>query len=162
MASLFNLTADWQRVYDMLNDPDIPEEAVFDTIELIEMDMDDKADAYAAIITAMSGDVDVISAEEKRLNDRKRAIENRISSMKQNLYTMMQITGRTKFKTALHSFAIQKNGGAAPIVWSEKPVPAEWLKPGEPNVIAIRKALEAGEELDFAALGERGESLRIR
>ena len=83
--------------------------------------------------------------------------------MKDALEAMMRSTGRLKFKTALFSFGIQKNGGKNPVVFAkDQPVPAEWLKPGDPDTEKIRKHLEAGNELPFAVIGERGESLRIR
>lgn len=164
MASLYNMTAEWESVFNMLLDPEIPEDAVFDTIEMIEADMDEKADSYAKIIKRMDGDEKIISDEIKRLKERAAAIANRKDSMKSNLENMMRTTGRTKFKTALFSFGIQKNGGAVPLVFLTPvdQIPAEWLKPGEPDTAKIRQALESGAECPFAALGERGESLRIR
>lgn len=164
MASLYNMTAEWESVFNMLLDPEIPEDAVFDTIEMIEADMDEKADNYAKIIKRMDGDEKIISDEIKRLKERAAAIANRKDSMKSNLENMMRTTGRTKFKTALFSFGIQKNGGVAPLVFltPTNEIPAEWLKPGEPDTAKIREALESGKGCPFAVLGERGESLRIR
>ena len=163
MSTLYELNLDWERVYEMLLDPDIPEEAVFDTIESIEGVMDIKADSYAKIIKTMDGDIAAIDAEIKRLQDRKNAVANGQKRMKDALENMMRTTGRLKFKTALFSFGIQKNGGALPVVFNHgENVPAEWLKPGDPDTNKIRKHLEAGNELPFASLGERGESLRIR
>lgn len=161
MSTLYELEREWEEVYEMLLDPEIPEEAVFDTIESIEGVMDIKADSYAKIIKNMEGDIDTIAAEIKRLQNRKKAMENGQERMKDALEHMMRSTGRLKFKTALFSFGIQKNGGKNPIVFSES-VPAEWLKPGDPDTEKIRKHLEAGNELPFAVIGERGESLRIR
>ena len=99
----------------MLLDPEIPEEAVFDTIEMIEADMDTKADSYAKIIKSMDGDTAQIDTEIKRLQERKTSINNRQKALKQRLFDTMKATGRTKFKTALFSFNIQKNGGAQPV-----------------------------------------------
>ena len=163
MSTLYELGQEWERVYEMLLDPEIPEEAVFDTIESIEGVMDIKADSYAKIIKNMDGDVETIDTEIKRLQARKKAIENGQKRMKDALENMMRSTGRLKFKTALFSFGIQKNGGKLPLVFTkDQPVPAEWLKPGDPDTEKIRKHLEAGNHLDFATIGERGESLRIR
>lgn len=157
------MTEEWQNVFNMLLDPEVPEEAVMDTIEMIEADMDIKADGYAKIMKSMDGDVDKISEEIKRLQERKASITNRKNWLKSGLENMMRTTGRTKFKTALFSFNIQKNGGAVPVVIDPTmTVPAEWLKPGDPDTVKIRKYLEAGNTLPFAELGERGESLRIR
>lgn len=161
MLSLYNMTEEWKAVFDMLLDPEIPEEAIFDTIEMIEADMDTKADSYAKIIKSMDGDAAQIDAEIKRLQDRNSSIGKRKEWLKQQLFDMMKATGRTKFKTALFSYNIQKNGGAVPLDFTA-PVPAEWLKPGDPDTKKIREYLESGNELGFAVLGERGESLRIR
>lgn len=161
--SMYQMTEEWQGVFEMLCDPEVPEDAVLDTIEMIEADMDLKADSYAKIMKTMDGDISTINAEIKRLQERKAVLEGRKNWLKNSLEHMMRATGRTKFKTALFSFSIQKNGGVCPVLFSEgEPVPAEWLKPGDPDTAKIRKHLEAGNTLPFAALGERGESLRIR
>lgn len=159
--TIYELNADWQRVFDMLLDPEIPEEAVFDTIEMIEAGMDDKADSYAKIIKSMEGDVTQIDTEIKRLQERKQSINRRRDWMKQSLFDMMKATGRTKFKTALFSFGIQRNGGKKPVGITGD-VPDEWRKPGDPDMARIRAALEGGQPLSFATLAETGESLRIR
>lgn len=159
--TIYELNADWQRVFEMLLDPEIPEEAVFDTIEMIEAGMDDKADSYAKILKSMEGDVAQIDTEIKRLQERKQSINRRHDWMKQSLFDMMKATGRTKFKTALFSFSIQRNGGKKPIGLTDT-VPEQWRKPGEPDMGKIREYLENGGELSFATLCEPGESLRIR
>lgn len=161
MITLYEMNKEWQNVFEMLLDPEIPEEAVFDTIEMIEADMDTKADSYAKIIKSMDGDTAQIDTEVKRLQERKLSISNRQKALKQRLFDTMKATGRTKFKTALFSFSIQKNGGKAPVDITAE-VPAEWLKPGDPDKDKIRAYLESGHDLPFAVLMERGESLRIR
>lgn len=163
MLSMYDMTEEWQNVFDMLLDPEVPEEAVMDTIEMIEADMDIKADSYAKILKSMDGDVKKIDEEIKRLQERKASIVGRKNWLKAGLENMMRTTGRMKFKTALFSFNIQKNGGSVPVVLSpDVAIPAEWLKPGDPDTTKIRKYLESGGELPFATLGTRGESLRIR
>ena len=161
MITLYEMSQEWQNVFEMLLDPEIPEEAVFDTIEMIEADMDTKADSYAKIIKSMDGDTAQIDTEIKRLQERKASISNRQKALKQRLFDTMKTTGRTKFKTALFSFNIQKNGGAQPVELLDE-VPAAWLKPGTPDLAKIREYLAQGNELPFATLGDRGESPRIR
>lgn len=158
---LYEMSAEWQEVFDMLADPEIPEEAVYDTIEMIEADMDTKSDSYAKIIKSMAGDVATLDAEIKRLQERKSAMVRRSEWLKSQLEAVMRVTGRTKFKTALFTYNIQKNGGVRPVEFTGD-VPREWLKPGEPDTKRIREHLETFGELPFAKFGERGESLRIR
>lgn len=161
--NLYELSADWENVYQMLDDPDIPEDAIMDSLEGIEMIMEDKADSIAKILKAMNGDIDATDAEIKRLQGRNAARKNRATWLKKSLEDMMRTTGKTKFKTVLFSFGIQKNGGKLPVEFVPgRNVPAEWLKPGYPDTARIREHLEAGNILDFATLGVRGESLQIR
>lgn len=163
MNNLYELTADWEQVFSLLEDPEIPEDAVWDSIEGIEAVMDIKAESMAKILKTMDGEIDMIDAEIKRLQERKDAKKNRRAWLKGALENMMRTTGRLKFKTALFSFGIQKNGGKVPLVFTPGyDIPPEWLKPGAPDTERIRKHLEAGIDLPFAKLGERGESLRIR
>ena len=63
MITLYEMSKEWQNVFEMLLDPEIPEEAVFDTIEMIEADMDTKADSYAKIIKSMDGNQAFTGAE---------------------------------------------------------------------------------------------------
>ena len=163
MSNLYELTADWEQVFSMLEDPDIPEDAIWDSIEGIEAVMDVKAESMAKILKTMDGDVAKIDAEINRLQERKKSMKNRQNWFKSALENMMRTTGRLKFKTPLFSFHIQKNGGSAPVILDPSvQVPAEWLKPGDPDTKKIREYLESGGVLGFASLGSRGESLRIR
>lgn len=161
--NLYDLSRDWESVYQMLDDPDIPEDAIMDSLEGIEAVMEDKADSIAKILKSMDGDITATDAEIKRLQERNATRNARKTWLKGALENMMRTTGKTKFKTALFSYGIQKNGGALPVVFTQgMDVPPEWLKPGDPDTARIRKHLESGVHLHFATLGERGEHLRIR
>ena len=77
----------------------------------------------------------------------------------------MRQIGKTKFKTALFSFNIQKNGGVEPLVidGAIDDIPGRYLipQPPIPDNEAIR-ALLAEKQVEWAHLEPRGESLRIR
>ena len=161
--NLYKLTQDWEGIYQMLDDPDIPEDAIMDSIEGIEAVMDIKVESMAQILKSIDGEVSVIDAEIERLKALKTSKVSRCDWLKRSIMDMMKATGRPKIKTALFSFGIQKNGGSLPVILAPGcDVPPEWLKPGDPDTTRIRKHLEAGHELGFATLGERGEHLRIR
>lgn len=161
--NLYELTKDWENIYQMLDDPEIPEDAIMDSIEGIEAVMDIKVESMAQILKSIGGEVSVIDAEIERLKALKTNKESRCDWLKRSIMDMMKATGRPKIKTALFSFSIQKNGGKLPIIFNPGcNVPPEWLKPGDPDTTRIRKHLEEGHELDFATFGERGEHLNIR
>ena len=161
--NLYELTNDWENIYQMLDNPEIPEDAIMDSIEGIEGIMDIKIESMAKFVRIFDGDISIIDSEIERLKELRDSKKNRQSWLVKSIMDMMKATARPKIKTALFSFNIQKNGGKLPIIFNPGcNVPPEWLKPGEPDITRIRKHLEEGHELDFATFGERGEHLSIR
>ncbi len=166
MSTLYELTDTYETVINMLYDDEIDEQTVLDTLEALEGEFENKADAYAKIIKNISSDVEAIKAEEERLYARRSSLVKRSKRLKDTLEANMKAIGKTKFKTTLFSFNIQKNGGLQPLVIDEldvNKIPAEYLIPQDPlpNNEKIRQLLEA-QQVSWAHLGPRGESLRIR
>lgn len=165
MNSLYELTSDWLQLYAMMDDPDIDEDTVLDTIEGIDGEIEVKADSYAKVIAQLNADAEALKKESERLNKRRTTIENNITRLKSALQMAMQATGKTKFKTELFSFGIQKN---PPSVIMDEPyienIPEEYLIPQEPKIdrAKIKEDLKAGKNLEGLAHLEQSESLRIR
>ena len=162
MSTLYELTAEYMQLLQMLEDPEEDERVIMDTIEGVDYELEIKADNYAKIIRELSEEAKKFEAEKKRLEMRQTTLENRVKMLKDNLFRAMKETGKTKFKTELFSFGIQRNGGTQPMeIIPDVPVPAEYCRM-EPDNVKIREALTAGKNLPFAQLLERGEHLRIR
>ena len=163
--TLYELTEDYMNLLELAEDPDIDEQAFADTLEGIEGALEDKAEGYAKVIRTLEGDAAACDAESKRLRNKKQTIENNIKRMKAALQCAMQITGKTKFKTSLFSFGIQKNPAAVVIDEEHlENIPDRFLIPQDPQIDkkAIKEALKAGEDLEGIAHLEQTESLRIR
>ena len=162
---LYELTEQYQALQEMVYDPEVDEKTLEDTMEAVWGEIEEKADGYAKIIFGIKADVEKLQAEERRLNARRQRLENRARWLKDNLEANMREVGKTKFKTALFSFNIQKNGGVEPLVITGalEDIPGKYLIPQPPvtNNEAIRKLL-AERPVDWAHLEPRGESLRIR
>lgn len=162
MSTLYELTGDYLNLLEWLEDTENLEDAVVkDTLEGIEGAIEDKADNYAKIIKELNAEAKKFETEKKRLEERQRAMENRAKLLNKHLYESMKLTGKTKFKTGLFSFGIQKNGGLQPIEIDSANVPDEYMKK-EPDNALIRKALKEGKELPFVTLKEYGDHLVIR
>lgn len=162
MDSLYELKENYKKVADMLYEEEIDEQCILDTLESIESEIEDKADSYAIIITELLGYAKTCKQEKLRLEERQKKLEYRANILKNNLEEIMKETGKTKFKTAKFSFSIQKNGGLAPLWITEdiSLIPNKFLRK-EPDNMKIRELLET-QEVGFAHLEERKESLRIR
>jgi len=164
MSTLYEITGDYLRLLEMLeNDDDIDLQIFKDTLEGIEGEFEIKADGYAKVLKELEANKKKFEAEIERMTARRDSLNNRSKMLKQHLYDSMKATGKTKFKTDLFSFSIRGNGGkqSMEITDKEKNIPKVYMK-RVPDNEKIRKALEAGENLSFAVLKERGEHLTIR
>jgi hypothetical protein len=160
--NLYELTAVYQRLQDHIE----AGEDYDGIMEVINDEIETKADGYARVIRNMEGEAAALKLEEKRLADMRKKREAAIERLKQNLFDSMKATGKTKFKTDLFSFAIQKNGGKIPVIVDVKDtseLPDDLVKITEtPDLEAIRKYIEETGDLTYAHFGDRGESLRIK
>jgi hypothetical protein len=127
---------------------------------------DRKLDNYAALIAELNARAEARRHEAKRLTSRAQADESKARSLKSMLQWFFSQHGYSSIETARYRLTLARNGGKAPLCIDECPLetlPDEFVKvTREPNTEAIRAALEAGQELEFAWLGERAYSIRIK
>lgn len=162
MSTLYEITGDYLRLLEMLEEEkSIDPQAFADTLDAIEGEFEIKADGYARVIRELEADAKKYETEIRRMQGRMEVIKNRTKMIRQHLYDSMKATGKTKFKTDLFSFNIQRNGGTHPMEVDELCVTRAYMKM-VPDNAKIRKALEDGKELKFAVLKERGDHLVIR
>ena len=165
MANIYELTQDYLRLLEMAEDPELDPEMIADTFEGIEGELEIKAENYAKVMKNLEGDIAALKAEEERLAKKRKAIENNIKRMKGTLQEAMELTGKTKFKTDLFSFGIQKNAPSVVIDAADiRDIPEDYLKFKEPEVdkTAIKNAINAGVDFEGLAHLEVSQSLRIR
>lgn len=163
MSTLYEITGDYLRLLEMLEEEEsIDPQAFADTLDGIEGEFEIKADGYARVLKELTAEAGKYDAEIQRMTARRDSLNNRSKMLKQHLYESMKATGKTKFKTDLFSFGIQKNGGLQPMeIVPDMEIPDEYCRK-EPDNTKIREALKNGVELPFAVLKERGEHLSIR
>lgn len=172
MNTLYELTDELLQLMDMAEDIDMQDEfekqCYFDTKEGVEGEFEIKADGYAKVIKELEGSAATLDTEIKRLNGKKTTIENNVKRMKKALEQAMIATGKTKFKTDLFSFGIQKNIPALVLDFDEKDekalevVPLDFIKVSQTvDKTALKEAIKNGATFDFARL-EQSESIRIR
>lgn len=165
MSNIYELTQDFLTIQEMMEDPELDPQTLADTMEAVEGELEIKAESYAKIMKNLDGDVEALENEIRRLTSRKKSIEENIKRMKAALQGMMEVTGKTKFKTDLFSFGIQKNAPSVVIdVEDVYDIPEDYLKYKAPeiNKTAIKEAIQKGENLEGIAHLEQSHSLRIR
>ena len=165
MANIYEITQDYLRIMEMASEPELDPEMIADTFEAIDGELEIKAENYAKVMKNLEGDIAALKAEEERLSKKRKAIENNIKRIKLALQEAMEITGKTKFKTELFSFGIQKNAPSVVIDAADiRDIPEEYLKFKEPEIdkTAIKNAINAGVNFEGLAHLEVSQSLRIR
>ena len=161
-TNLYELVGQYDVLMEMLYDPENDEDFLLDTIEAIEGEIEVKAQNYCNIVSMMDSNAKALDDEIKRLQAKKKTIENRSKWLKKRLFLAMKELGIPKIQTDLYTISIQKNGGVQPVVLTGE-IPDNFKKiVYEDDMAKVREALKNGEELEFAHFGERGESLRIR
>lgn len=147
--NIFNLSDDYMQILSMMDDPDLDQQTLKDTMEGIEGAYEDKFDGYAAVIRQLTSYINELEEEKKRIDARKESFENNVKKMKKIMLESMNATGKTKFKTAKNSFWTQKNKASVVIdaksVWD---IPEDFrrYKDPEPDKTKIGEAIAAGQD----------------
>lgn len=130
----------------------------------IRSDFENKADGYCGLIREMEMRASARQDESDRMARLAQADANAAKRLKDRLKLFMTLHGIRIVETNRFRIRVQANGGKVPL---ELLVPVENIPPLyqrqriEADLEKIRIALEGGENLEFAALRERGTQLRI-
>ncbi len=156
--NLYELSVAFQEVQNM----DLEPEVMQDTLDSIEDVIENKAENIAKLIRNLESDVTAYKKEEERLAGKRQTTERKIEWLKSYLENNMRMTGKTKFKSGMFNFSIQKNPKSVNIL-NESILPDEFLIPQTPKVdkTSLKELLKNGVEIPGAEL-KQTESLRIR
>ena len=166
--TLRQINDDLMQLMLMMEDEDYDQQTIADTFEAVAGEREEKLNGYGVIRGEVKANIEKVDAEIKRLQARKKTLENNLKSLDWAVENSMRLTGDMKIKTEYYTFSIVKNGGKAPLIIDEgittDDVDAEYIKWGAPsfNTDYIRERLDAGDEIPWARYGERGESLRVK
>jgi len=157
---LYEITEEIRELMDM--EDDIDKDTFKDTLEGLNLVLEDKADNYAKVIQMVDADIYMLDKEIKRLSAMKKTKTNRINWLKQNLFDSMKRVKNTKFKTELFSFNIAKNP-AKLIISEDAKLDKKYMVAQEPIVDKklLKESIKLGEVIKGVELVQ-GESLRIK
>jgi triacylglycerol esterase/lipase EstA (alpha/beta hydrolase family) len=162
--SLFTLTEEWVTVADMLTDPETDPQVIEDTLENIMGAIEAKSEGYVAVLDRLDMELDACKKQEAAWKARRQIRENSIKRLKTALCNAMETMEKTEIPAGAVKIKLVKNGGQVPIIYDEgKEIPDRFKKIiYETDGGLVRKALEEGEELEFARFGERGKHVTIK
>ena len=161
MAALYEIAAQYREVLEMepANEDELA--AQMAALNDIEGELTEKADNIVRFLRNISAEADALKAEESRLYERRRALENKYERLKAYLAAQLMTAGLRELKAGLFKLRFQPTTPAISII-DESAVPEKFHRVKiEIDRLAIRDALKAGEEVPGIKI-ERGEALVIR
>lgn len=157
--TLYEMTAQANALYELLQSEEIDEQVFSDTLEAIGVE--EKIESYCHVIKELQGDLQKYKSEIDRLTARKSTLENGVERMKKSLMTFLKATGQEKVKAGTFSVSIGKSDQTN--ILDESLIPAEYRTP-QPDKIEktpIKAAIKSGVVVPGAEL-IINESVRIR
>lgn len=121
-------------------DPEEADEAaIHDTISMILLDIDEKAEGYGKVLKQLQADAAMLKEEKLRIAKKQATIESNIERLRGALLHAMLLTGRNKIKTPLFSFSTSTRWKPVLDVPADA-IPEQFWKPVRPE--ADMKAIE--------------------
>ena len=167
--TLYELMTAYKDFLSAVENGDIPEEAISDTLESIEGDIDEKIDNIACMLKVLEAEEKAIKDEEDRLAQRRKVKANTRNRLKEYLSEMMLSMGKTEFESSRNKITFRKTPGK--VVFDDEKAFIEWaqvnadsfLNYGKPTVdkTAIKVALTNGAEIEGVRI-EIGQSMTIK
>jgi hypothetical protein len=159
---LYKLTAAYENIWNLVDDETMDLTVLESALQQIEGQIEVKMQNSAIIVKGLETEVAAFKGEEKRLADRRRALENKQNWLKNYMTQELERMGIDKVKAGVFTVSLQNNPPAVEIT-GEVPgafitiVPEQYI----PDKKKISEHLKAGNEVEWAKLTQ-GKSLRVR
>lgn len=148
MNSLYQISADYQRAAQVLDDLGLDDETVSDTLESLSGDLEVKCENVAKFIQNSEATVDALKAAETRLSARRKSLEKRNDRMRDYLKSNMEACTIEKITCEYFQLSIKKNPPSVDI-FDQAQIPPDYMTepvapPPAPDKKLIAKAIKDG------------------
>lgn len=151
MASIYELNKDYAELSAMLEAAETPEEieAIQNTLEMLDLSIEEKIENTAKYMVNVESDIQGLKTEIDRLTKIKKAKENAVERLKNNVEYAMKQKGIEKLEVGTFKAGYRKSESVEII--NLDVIPADFTKVEiKADKTAIKKALKAGEVVDGA------------
>jgi hypothetical protein len=161
--TLYTIAAEHRALADRLQNMDLDEAAIADTLEA-ESSLVEKSQSVAFVIRNLESFADAVKAEADAMADRAKRVRNRADAVKKYLHQCMNLAGVQKIEHPQFTISVRKNPESVQIDGVDL-IPADYMREipakSEPDKTLIKKAIKDGFNVPGASL-VRGESLQIK
>ena len=155
---LYELISDFNEFMERVEEGDIPEEAIADTLEAITMSLEAKVDNIACMMKNLDAEITAIEAEAKKLTERAKAKEKTYDRLKEYLADNLQRANLPKIETIRSVVSFRKSDSVEVneetfLGWAQihRDDLLTYTAP-KPNKTAIKKALKDGAKIPGAQI----------
>lgn len=161
MPSLYEINEQYLQLKAMLESGEIDEQIYQDTVELLDYNLEEKAENYCKILADWKGEIEKIKAEIARLDGLKKRLENGSARLKTNLSETMKSQGKDKLKAGTFSVFFRKTPPSVNIT-NEAIIPKKYkVVSVTVSKTLISDALKSGIKVRGAELVQK-ETLQIK
>lgn len=163
MKALYKIAEDHQEIINAIDSGEFTADQMADTLDGAVGSFEDKAQSVLAYEKGLDSDIDILANEIKRLQARKKTVENKKKAMREYLKTNMQRTGITNIKCPLFSITLSK-GRDKLVIDDQDAISSDYVTAEVVEMVDKKRLfsdLKAGVEIDGCHIEKSEESLRI-
>lgn len=158
--SLYTISSQYQQAFMALADSDLPEDCINDTIEGMDGELIDKGRAVAAFWLNLGAEIEAMKIVEKRIYDRRKAIEARQERLKEYLSRNMAACGISEIKSSDGTFTAKLYIGRdeSVVIDDVSAIPSDYMTEKviiEPSKTLISAAIKDGYEVAGAHIQKK-------
>lgn len=158
MATLYELTDQYKMLQNFIEENNV--EGFELALSQIIGDIGEKLEGYAMVLKNIESDIAGIKSEEKRLADRRKAMESNLARIKENMADALLTVEGNRVKTEKFTFSFRKSTSVQ--IENDAAIPSQFIKVEKTiSRSELAKALKAGEQIEGAQLVEN-QSLQIK
>lgn len=161
--ALYELTAEFKAVAQKLEELDLDDQTIADTLEGYSADFENKVIAISSFIRNLEVTAAAMKNAEAEMNDRRRSVERKIEGLKSYVLTNMNAIGMDKVECPLFKVSVRNNAPSV-VVEENIALPQKYLVTKtvvSPDKKALKEAIESGEVFEGVWLVRRN-SLSIK
>ena len=152
MSNIYQINDKFLSVLNMA-DEDVDPQVIQDTLDSIELELNEKVDNIVGLKRSVDSDVDAIDKELKRLQELKKSKVKFSDRLKGYLSDMLEQRQLDNYRTSKNYIYKRKNGASKDVV-DESKIPKEYWVSQAPklNSKMLTDDLKAGKEIPGAQL----------
>lgn len=159
LATLYELTAQAQKLYGLMEEGEIDQITLNDTLE--SMGANKKLENYIYIVKQLENDRLVLTTEKDRLDKKIKACNKNIEKMKNAIVSFMESSGLSKTRAGTFSLSVGTTEKIT--ITDEEKIPKNFFvkQPKKIDLVALKKEIKKGTKIEGAIL-EKGKYLIAR